>query len=57
MANNEMATASLGGTFKKRMRNLQRMSMAVAFAEAGEFDTAAEMMEDEDEPQKKKKGE
>jgi DNA-binding response OmpR family regulator len=42
--------------FKHRMKKLESMSMAVAFAEAGEFDTAKQMMEDDDEqPQKKKK--
>jgi len=33
--------------FRQRMKKLERMAMAVAFAEAGEFDTAKEMMEDE----------
>ena len=43
--------------FRQRMRKLERMSMAVAFAEAGDFDTAKEMMEeDEAEKKKKKKG-
>jgi len=35
--------------FKQKLRKLERMSMAVAFAEAGEFDTAKEMMEEEEE--------
>jgi len=35
--------------FKQKMRKLERMSMAVAFAEAGEFETAKEMMEDKEE--------
>ncbi len=43
--------------FKQRMKKLERMSMAVAFAEAGEFETAQEMMEDEEEQRTKKKGE
>ena len=42
--------------FKHRMKKLESMSMAVAFAEAGEFDTAKQMMEDDDEqPQQQKK--
>ena len=32
--------------FKRRMTRLQQLSMAVTFAEAGEFDTAREIMED-----------
>lgn len=32
--------------FKQRVKKLERMSMAVAFAEEGEFDTAKEMMEE-----------
>jgi DNA-binding response OmpR family regulator len=39
--------------FKQKMRLLERMSMAVAFAEAGEFDTAKEMMEEEEEEEGK----
>jgi len=35
--------------FKHKMRKLEQMSMAVAFAEAGEFETAKEMMEDDEE--------
>jgi hypothetical protein len=31
------------------MKRLEAMSMAVTFAEAGEFDTAKELMEDEEE--------
>jgi len=45
----------INSAFKQRMKKLERMSMAVAFAEAGEFDTAREMMEDDDEEKKKKK--
>jgi DNA-binding response OmpR family regulator len=41
--------------FKHRMKKLQDMSMAVAFAEAGEFGTAKQIMEDDDEKKKKKK--
>ena len=33
--------------FKQKIKKLGRMAMAVAFAEAGEFDTAKEMIEDE----------
>lgn len=33
--------------FRQRMKKLETMAMAVAFAEAGEFDTARKMMEDE----------
>jgi DNA-binding response OmpR family regulator len=40
--------------FKSRMKKLQDMSMAVAFAEAGEFDTAKRMVEDDDQKDKKK---
>ena len=42
--------------FKQRMKKLERMSMAVTFAEAGEFDTAKEMMEDDEKKKRKKKG-
>jgi DNA-binding response OmpR family regulator len=35
--------------FKKRMSKLEQISMAVTFAEAGEFDTAREMMKNEEE--------
>lgn len=41
--------------FKQRMRKLERMSMAVAFAEAGEFGTARSIVDDEEEKAKKKK--
>jgi len=34
--------------FQHRMKKLERMSMAVAFAEAGEFDTAKEIMSEEE---------
>jgi DNA-binding response OmpR family regulator len=33
--------------FQRRMKKLERMSVAAAFAEAGEFDTAREIMEEE----------
>lgn len=35
--------------FKKRMNKLEQLSMAVTFAEAGEFDTAKELMEEQEE--------
>lgn len=41
--------------FTQKMRKLEKMSMAVAFAEAGEFETAKELME-EDEKEKKNQG-
>ena len=34
-----------------RMKRLERMSMAVTFAEAGEFDMAKEVLEEEEGPQ------
>jgi len=34
--------------FQRKMKKLERASMAVAFAEAGEFDTAITIMEEED---------
>jgi DNA-binding NtrC family response regulator len=42
----------ISGAWKRRMRKLQSMSMAVAFAEEGEFDTALDVMEDADETEK-----
>ncbi len=47
--------SQIKGAFKQRMGKLESLSMAVTFAEAGEFETAKEMMEDEDEEEKKKK--
>jgi DNA-binding response OmpR family regulator len=41
--------------FKQKMKKLERMSMAVAFAEAGEFDAARQMMDEEEKEKKKKK--
>ena len=38
---------------KKFMEKLENVYAAAAFAEAGEFDTAREMMKDEDRPQKR----
>ena len=37
--------------FTRKLQILERMSMAAAFAEAGDFDTAKQMMEDEGEDQ------
>lgn len=45
--------------FKKRMRTLEALSMSVAFAEEGDFDTAREIMDDHDEQtneERKKEG-
>jgi hypothetical protein len=36
------------------MSKLERTSMAAAFAEAGEFETAKEIMEEEEQKKKKK---
>jgi DNA-binding response OmpR family regulator len=36
------------GAFHRRLQKLGKMSMAVAFAEAGEFETAREILEEED---------
>lgn len=41
------------GAFEKKLGKLERLSMAATFAEAGEFDTAKEIMEDEEEKNKK----
>jgi len=41
--------------FKKRMRSLEALSMSVAFAEEGDFDTAREIMDDHDEQENDKK--
>ena len=40
--------------FQRRMSKLEKISMAAAFAEAGEFDTAREIMEEEEEKTKGK---
>jgi len=42
--------------FKRKMSKLEKTFMAVAFAEEGEFDTAKEVMEDEEEKRKDKGG-
>jgi DNA-binding NtrC family response regulator len=44
----------IAGAFKRRMKKLESMSMAVAFAEAGEFDTALDVMEEAEEQEKDK---
>lgn len=41
--------------FEQKMKKLEKMSMAVAFAEAGEFDTARQIMEEEEKNKKKTK--
>jgi DNA-binding response OmpR family regulator len=47
------------GAFRRRMKKLESMSMAVAFAEGGDFDSALDVMEEanenEKEQEKKKK--
>ncbi|MFC1597561.1 hypothetical protein ACFL5Q_06450, partial [Planctomycetota bacterium] len=45
----------INNAFTRKMKKLETMSMAAAFAEAGEFDTAREMMKEEEEKKKKKK--
>ncbi|MHC4672920.1 MAG: response regulator [Planctomycetota bacterium] len=40
--------------FKQRIKKLEKLSMSVAFAEAGEFDTAKNIMDDDKEKEKKK---
>jgi DNA-binding response OmpR family regulator len=42
--------------FKNKLRILERMSMAVAFAEEGDFNTAEELIEDEEKKKKKDRG-
>jgi DNA-binding response OmpR family regulator len=49
----ETLLGRIKNAFKQRMNKLQQMSMAVTFAEAGEFDTAREIMEDEEEKEGK----
>ena len=51
----EMLVPRITGAFRRRMKKLESLSMAVAFAEAGEFDTALDVMEETDEAEKKKK--
>jgi DNA-binding response OmpR family regulator len=53
----ESLLARIRNAFKQRMNRLQQMSMAVTFAEAGELDTAREMMEDEEDSGEKQKDE
>ena len=44
----ETLMGRIRGAFKQRMNKLEEMSMAVTFAEAGEFDTARQIMEEEE---------
>ena len=44
----ETLMGRIRGAFKQRMSKLEEMSMAVTFAEAGEFDTARQIMEEEE---------
>jgi DNA-binding response OmpR family regulator len=44
----ETLMGRIRGAFKQRMNKLEEISMAVTFAEAGEFDTARQMMEEEE---------
>ena len=41
--------------FRRRLFKLEQSSMAAAFAEAGEFETAKQIMEEDEQQQKKKK--
>jgi DNA-binding response OmpR family regulator len=50
----EFLVPRIAKAFQRRMKKLERMSMAVTFAEAGEFDMAREIMEDEEEEGKQK---
>jgi DNA-binding response OmpR family regulator len=43
------------GAFKRRMKKLESMSMAVAFAEEGDVESALDAMEEADEPPRKPK--
>jgi DNA-binding NtrC family response regulator len=45
----ETLLGHIRNAFKQRMNKLEQLSMAVTFAEAGEFDAAREMMEEEEE--------
>ena len=56
-ANLDALVPRIQSAFKRRMMKLERASMAVAFAEAGEFDTAREMMDDDEEEAKQRKRE
>lgn len=51
----ETLLGRIQNAFKQRMNKLQQMSMAVTFAEAGEFDTAREIMEDDEETEGKER--
>ena len=43
----DLLVPRIRNAFKQRMKKLETMSMAVAFAEAGEFDIARKMMEED----------
>lgn len=45
----ETLLGRIQNAFKQRMTKLEQLSMAVTFAEAGEFETAREMMDEEEE--------
>ena len=47
MPASDSVVPQIRNAFKQKMKKLERMAMAVGFAEAGEFDTAKEMMKDE----------
>jgi DNA-binding response OmpR family regulator len=51
----EFLVPRIAKAFQRRMKKLERMSMAVTFAEAGEFDMAKELMEEEEEQQQKQR--
>jgi DNA-binding response OmpR family regulator len=51
----ETLVPRITGAFRRRMKKLESMSMAVAFAEAGEFDTAVDVMDESDEAENEKK--
>jgi DNA-binding response OmpR family regulator len=43
----ETLVSRIQGAFRRKLEKLEKMAVAVAFAEAGEFETAREIMEDE----------
>ena len=46
-ANLDTLVSRIKNAFQRRIKKLERMSVAATFAEAGEFDTAREIMEEE----------
>lgn len=52
----EFLVPRIAKAFQRRMKKLEMISMAVTFAEAGEFDMAREIMEEEEEEKKKQDG-